>query len=50
MRPDTKIIVFGSAGNLSDVLGYSNPQRKKVIHVYVPVKPNPKKNLTLLLY
>ena len=55
-QADTKIIVFGYAGNLSDFQVPQITQRKKVIYLYVPVKQvflfeaNLKNSLTLLLY
>ena len=36
---DTELIVFGSTGNLSDFEVPQITQSKKVIDLYVPVKP-----------
>ena len=35
---DTKIIVFGSAGSLSNFLVPQITRHKKIIYLYVPVK------------
>ena len=53
--PGTKIIVFGSAGNLNDFQVSQIKRHKKVIYLFVPVKPvfffeaNSNNSLTLLL-